>query len=57
MFSIKVMRLYVSKPHDQGVRANFDHFHFLSDTQKKTSRGKSVRQQIEGLFLKVIKLV
>ena len=26
-------------------------------TQKKNSRGKSVRQQIEGLFLKVIKLV
>ena len=52
------MRLYVSQPHDQGVRVHFDHFYFLSDTQKKkTSKGKSVRQQIEGLFLKVIKLV
>ena len=52
------MRLYVSQPHDQGVRVHFDHFYFLSDThKKKTSKGKSVRQQIEGLFLKVIKLV
>ena len=29
---------------------------FTSFQTKKTSRGKSVRQQIEGLVLKVIKL-
>ena len=30
---------------------------FQTHKKKKTSKGKSVRQQIEGLFLKVIKLV